>query len=75
MSISLAHDRTAAILRDRSGLVWVANERGIDIHNPANRSVDTVLDGAGLAEDFRLRLHDRQRLAACGWRWATRAST
>jgi signal transduction histidine kinase/DNA-binding response OmpR family regulator/ligand-binding sensor domain-containing protein/HPt (histidine-containing phosphotransfer) domain-containing protein len=50
MSISLAHDRTAAILRDRSGLVWVANERGIDIHNPANRSVDTVLDGAGLAE-------------------------
>ena len=50
MSISLAHDRTAAILRDRSGLVWVANERGIDIHNPANRSVNTILDGAGLAE-------------------------
>ncbi|WP_175472497.1 MULTISPECIES: hybrid sensor histidine kinase/response regulator [unclassified Duganella] len=50
MSISLAHDRTAAVLRDRSGLIWVANERGVDIHNPANRNVDTVLDGAGLSE-------------------------
>jgi signal transduction histidine kinase/CheY-like chemotaxis protein/ligand-binding sensor domain-containing protein len=50
MSISLAHDRTAAIWRDRSGLVWVATERGVDIHNPANRTVDTILDGAGLAE-------------------------
>nr|WP_315250914.1 response regulator [uncultured Duganella sp.] len=50
MSISLGHDRAAAVLRDRSGLVWVANERGVDIHNPANRNVDTVLDGAGLSE-------------------------
>jgi signal transduction histidine kinase/CheY-like chemotaxis protein/ligand-binding sensor domain-containing protein/HPt (histidine-containing phosphotransfer) domain-containing protein len=50
LSISLGHDRTAAVWRDRSGLVWVANERGVDIHNPANRGVDTILDGAGLAE-------------------------
>jgi signal transduction histidine kinase/CheY-like chemotaxis protein/ligand-binding sensor domain-containing protein len=50
MNISLGHDRTAAVWRDRSGLVWVANERGVDIHNPANRTVDTVLDGAGLTE-------------------------
>jgi signal transduction histidine kinase/ligand-binding sensor domain-containing protein len=50
MPISLSHDRVAAIWRDRSGLVWVANERGIDIHNPANHSVDTILDGVGLAE-------------------------
>ncbi|WP_229259868.1 hybrid sensor histidine kinase/response regulator [Duganella aquatilis] len=50
LAISLGHDRTAAVWRDRSGLVWVANERGVDIHNPANRGVDTILDGAGLAE-------------------------
>ncbi|MYM26459.1 response regulator [Duganella sp. FT135W] len=50
MPVSLAHDRVAAIWRDRSGLVWVANERGVDIHNPANHSVDTILDGVGLAE-------------------------
>jgi hypothetical protein len=50
MPISLAHDRVAAIWRDRSGLVWVANERGVDIHNPANHSVDTILDGVGLPE-------------------------
>ena len=47
---SLAHDRVAALWRDRSGLVWVADERGIDVHNPGNRTVDTVLDGAGLPE-------------------------
>ena len=50
MSISLGHDRTAAVWRDRSGLIWVAHERGVDIHNPANRSVDTILDGVGLSE-------------------------
>lgn len=50
MQISLSHDRVAAIWRDRSGLVWVANERGIDIHNPANHSVATILDGVGLDE-------------------------
>ncbi|MTV39820.1 hybrid sensor histidine kinase/response regulator [Duganella radicis] len=49
-AISLGHDRTAAVLRDRSGLVWVANERGVDIHNPANDTVATILDGAGLPE-------------------------
>ncbi|WP_343729459.1 response regulator [Duganella sp.] len=49
-SISLGHDRTAAVWRDRSGLVWVANERGVDIHNPANDTVATILDGAGLPE-------------------------
>ncbi|WP_373991955.1 response regulator [Duganella sp. BuS-21] len=48
--ISLGHDRVAALWRDRSGLVWVANERGVDIHNPANRTVDTILDGVGLPE-------------------------
>ena len=47
---SLANDRVAALWRDRSGLMWVANERGVDVHNPANRTVDTVLDGVGLQE-------------------------
>ncbi|WP_229255777.1 response regulator [Duganella sacchari] len=50
MAISLGHDRVAAVLRDHSGLVWVANERGVDIHNPANRTVETILDGADLSE-------------------------
>ncbi|MYM67669.1 response regulator [Pseudoduganella sp. FT55W] len=50
ISISLANDRVAAIWRDHSGLVWVANERGVNIHNPANRTVDTILDGVGLPE-------------------------
>jgi signal transduction histidine kinase/CheY-like chemotaxis protein/ligand-binding sensor domain-containing protein len=48
--ISLANNRVAALWRDRSGLVWAANERGVDVHNPANRTVETVMDGVGLAE-------------------------
>ncbi|TFW23271.1 response regulator [Duganella callida] len=48
--ISLANDRVAAVLRDRSGLVWVANERGVNVHNPGNRTVETILDGVGLPE-------------------------
>jgi signal transduction histidine kinase/CheY-like chemotaxis protein/ligand-binding sensor domain-containing protein len=48
--ISLANDRVAALWRDRSGLVWVANERGVDVHNPANTTVETVMDGVGLSE-------------------------
>jgi len=47
---SLASDRVAAVWRDSSGLLWAANERGVDIHNPANRTVETVLDGEGLQE-------------------------
>ena len=50
IQVSLAHDRVASLLRDRSGLVWAANERSVDIHNPAHRTVETVLDGAGLPE-------------------------
>lgn len=47
---SLANDRTAALLRDSSGVMWVANERGIDFHNPANRAVDTVYGATGQLE-------------------------
>src|SRR5262249_54820481 len=50
VATSLANDRIAALWRDRSGLVWVANERGVDVHNPANRTVQTGQDGLGLPE-------------------------
>ncbi|MES2264342.1 MAG: two-component regulator propeller domain-containing protein [Pseudomonadota bacterium] len=50
ISTSLAHDRVAALWRDRSGLIWVANERGIDTYNPGNRTIETVFDGEGLLE-------------------------
>ncbi len=47
---SFAHDRVAALLRDRSGLVWAANERGIDFYNPYNRAFETVFDAEGQLE-------------------------
>ncbi|SFU98934.1 two-component regulator propeller domain-containing protein [Pseudoduganella namucuonensis] len=47
---SLGNDRTAALLRDRSGLVWVANERGIDYHSPQSRAIGAVFGGEGLLE-------------------------
>jgi len=47
---SLANDRTAALLRDASGLIWVANERSVDAYNPANRAVDTVFGSEGQLE-------------------------
>jgi signal transduction histidine kinase/ligand-binding sensor domain-containing protein/DNA-binding response OmpR family regulator len=50
LAVSLASDRVAALWRDRSGLVWVANERGVDTHYPRNRTFDTIFDGAGLPE-------------------------
>jgi signal transduction histidine kinase/CheY-like chemotaxis protein/sugar lactone lactonase YvrE len=50
VAVSLASDRVAALWRDRSGLVWVANERGVDTHYPRNRTFDTIFDGAGLPE-------------------------
>ncbi|MET0321006.1 MAG: two-component regulator propeller domain-containing protein, partial [Duganella sp.] len=50
VAVSLGSDRVAALWRDRSGLVWVANERGVDTHHPHNRTFDTILDGVGLPE-------------------------
>ena len=47
---SLGNDRTAALLRDASGLLWVANERSVDFHNPSNRAVDTVFGSEGMLE-------------------------
>jgi signal transduction histidine kinase/CheY-like chemotaxis protein/ligand-binding sensor domain-containing protein/HPt (histidine-containing phosphotransfer) domain-containing protein len=50
VATSFGHDRVAALLRDRSGLVWAANERGIDFYNPYNRAFETVFDAEGQLE-------------------------
>jgi len=47
---SLGADRTAAVLRDRSGLVWVANERSVDLYNPQAEGVRNIHGAEGLAE-------------------------
>lgn len=47
---SLGHDRSAALLRDRSGLVWVSTERSLDRYNPASLAVRMVFGGASLPE-------------------------
>ncbi len=47
---SLGHDRTAALLRDRSGMMWISTERTLDRHNPAGAAVHTVFGGVGLPE-------------------------
>ena len=47
---SLGHDRTAALLRDRSGMMWISTERSLDRHNPAGAAVHTVFGGVGLPE-------------------------
>jgi signal transduction histidine kinase/ligand-binding sensor domain-containing protein/CheY-like chemotaxis protein/HPt (histidine-containing phosphotransfer) domain-containing protein len=47
---SLASDRTAALLRDRSGLVWVSNERTVDMYAPHSRAIGAVFGGEGMLE-------------------------
>ena len=47
---SLSSDRTAALLRDRSGMIWVSTERGVDIHDPHSESIDSVFGGEGKLE-------------------------
>ena len=42
---SLGHDRTAALLRDRSGLMWVSTERSLDRYDPLSSAVHTVYGG------------------------------
>ena len=44
---SLADGDAGALLRDRSGLVWVANNTGISRHDPQQRVVMTVPGGSG----------------------------
>ncbi|NGZ87182.1 response regulator [Duganella aceris] len=47
---SLSNDRTAALLRGRSGIVWVATERGVDIYNPHSAGIDAVFGAEGAQE-------------------------
>jgi signal transduction histidine kinase/ligand-binding sensor domain-containing protein len=47
---SLSHDRTAAILRDRSGLLWISTERGLNRYDPQSRALRGVFGGTGLAD-------------------------
>ncbi|HET7865914.1 MAG TPA: diguanylate cyclase [Burkholderiaceae bacterium] len=44
---SLADGDASALLRDRSGLVWVATATGISRHDPQQRAVLTVPGGSG----------------------------
>lgn len=39
---SLSHDRTTAMLRDRSGMIWVGTERGVDSYNPHTEAIDSI---------------------------------
>ena len=50
VSFSLSNDRTAALLRDRSGMLWVSTERGVDIHDPHSESIDSVFGAEGKLE-------------------------
>ncbi|MBY0239582.1 MAG: response regulator [Burkholderiaceae bacterium] len=47
---SLGADRTAYVLRDRSGLVWVANERSVDTYNPQAEGIRNIHGAEGIAE-------------------------
>jgi signal transduction histidine kinase/ligand-binding sensor domain-containing protein/DNA-binding response OmpR family regulator/HPt (histidine-containing phosphotransfer) domain-containing protein len=42
VSFSLSHDRAAALLRDRSGMIWITTERGVDIYDPHSEAIDAV---------------------------------
>jgi signal transduction histidine kinase/CheY-like chemotaxis protein/ligand-binding sensor domain-containing protein len=50
VSFSLSNDRTAALLRDRSGMIWITTERGVDIYDPHSESVDSVFGAQGALE-------------------------
>ena len=50
VSFSLSNDRTAALLRDRSGMIWVTTERGVDIYDPHNEAIDSVFGAEGTQE-------------------------
>ncbi|SDF77738.1 Signal transduction histidine kinase [Duganella sp. OV458] len=50
ISFSLAHDRTAALLRDRSGMIWITTERGVDIYDPHSEAIDSVFGAEGALE-------------------------
>lgn len=44
---SLGHDGVLSLMRDRSGLAWVAGPGSLDSHDPAQRTVSTWYGGSG----------------------------
>jgi signal transduction histidine kinase/CheY-like chemotaxis protein/ligand-binding sensor domain-containing protein len=50
VSFSLSNDRTAALLRDRSGMIWVSTERGVDLYNPHSEAIASVFGAEGALE-------------------------
>jgi signal transduction histidine kinase/CheY-like chemotaxis protein/ligand-binding sensor domain-containing protein len=50
VSFSLSNDRTAALLRSRGGMVWVATERGVDLYDPHSEAIDSVFGAEGAQE-------------------------
>ena len=50
VTFSLSHDRAAALLRDRSGMIWVTTERGVDIYDPHSEAIDSVFGAEGALE-------------------------
>ena len=50
VSFSLSNDRTAALLRDRSGMIWVTTERGVDIYDPHSEAIGSVFGAEGAQE-------------------------
>ncbi|NYE60187.1 signal transduction histidine kinase/ligand-binding sensor domain-containing protein/DNA-binding response OmpR family regulator/HPt (histidine-containing phosphotransfer) domain-containing protein [Duganella sp. 1224] len=50
VSFSLSHDRAAALLRDRSGMIWVTTERGVDVYDPHSEAIDAVFGAEGALE-------------------------
>ena len=50
VSFSLSNDRTAALLRDRSGMIWVSTERGVDIYDPHSEAIDSIFGAEGTLE-------------------------
>ncbi len=50
VSFSLSNDRTAALLRDRSGMIWVTTERGVDLYDPHSEAIDSVFGAEGALE-------------------------
>jgi len=51
---SLNDDNVYALYRDRSGLIWVATNNAVSLHDPQQRAVITVLGGAARSNGLSL---------------------
>ena len=55
-SLGLGDDTVRAILRDRSGLVWLATDSGVNIHDATQTALRTVLGLPGVAGGERVEI-------------------